>query len=288
MAVFICAIVLAAAVTSYFAHLILKRLGINKKFLVMVIAALNVLFCAAFPFLFALLSGRPDAVNRAPARGAPAVLTILILFMLLYVIFIVWRIVLRSPALSLNTPIPEPESADANAGFAKTTENDGLISDRLDIDLDFDPKVVEITQKYSDNANIIDGYEKDTVDTATNIDKMGIITELHHTSDENDVNSLVNRAFDSLGGGKLDEAAEYFYSAIENHPPLNLEIQIAIQLCMVYLDLGQADLAFDILVGYNDQYRNRLSDEDKSILETGISMIESVVTDIGGNGYEKN
>ena len=86
----------------------------------------------------------------------------------------------------------------------------------------------------------------------------------------------------------LEEAAGHFYSAMEKHPPLSLEIQIAIQLSMIYSELGRADLSYDILIGYNDKYRNQLSDEDEAMLNTGISMIESVIAGNGGNGDEKN
>ena len=263
MAVYIGVIIAVTALTSCVGFFIFKRVGIHAKSLIISIAALNILFCAIFPLLFAFISGGAGASDGSPARGLPVVFFVLVILTLIYIAFIIWRVALRSPGFLLNMPIPTPDSAETGGEAVLAPNN-------------------------AEDASIMTGNEKDIIDTALNIDKMGIITASQIDADNYDVNALLNRAFDSLGGGRLDEAAECFYGAMEKHPPLNLEIQIAIQLCMVYIELGQAELAFDILVGYNDQYRNRLSEEDKSILETGISMIESMATGIGGNGYEKD
>ena len=254
LAVFICVTIAVTAVVSFLFYIVAKRLKLLDKSLIILISILNVLFCAAFPLLAALFGGDARTADGAPSRGLLTVFILLAIWVLFYIFLITWRVILHSPAVRLFLRVPEPESKEPGAVFEDIYSESG----------------------------------KDTVDTAINLDKMGIITEIHHEADENDVKSLINRAFDSLNGGQLNEAAEYFYSAIEKRPPLNLEIQIAIQLSVIYGELGQADLALDILTGYNEQYRSRLTDEDKASLDFGVSMIETIVAGIGGDGHEKN
>lgn len=257
MPLFICVTVLTTAASSILFYYAAKRLGINNKRLIAAVSALNALFCAAFPLLFAFVSGWAD--GRAPMRRPAAVFAALILWTAAYVAIILWRVVLRSPSFRFKAQIPVPDP-------------DGPVLEPVNI--------------------------KNNIDSAINIGKMGMNAELRRDNGENDVfiheihensvDSLINRAFDCLNGGKKEEAAEYFYSAIEMRPPLSLELQIAIQLSMIYMELGRADLSFDIMTGYDEKYRDRLSGEDKGSLDAGLSIIKSAVAGVGGNGYEKD
>ena len=248
MTVYIGAVAAVSAVISTLFYNVSKRIDLCKKSLIATVSVLNALFCAIFPLLIALISGQ--AKNGAPSRNLGAVAVYMSLLTLLYLFIIIWRVMLRSPSLKFNMPFPIPEQ------YEKMPQN------------------IE--------------YKKDSVDTAANIDKMGNITEIQQDNAENKVILLINLAFNSLEGGKLEEAAMNFYSALENKPPLSLEIQIAIQLGMIYSELGQAALSYDILNGYYNDYQDQLSKEDKMMLEAGINMVGPVVANIGGDGDEKN
>ena len=250
MALFIFAVIIAAAATSSLFIYIAKRISLCKGSLIAAISIMNVLFCTAFPLLFALVSGESGggaaqtsdgavlAGDTLPLRGLPAVFAVMALWAVFYAALVVWRVVLRSGSARFGVPLPVPI--------------------------------------------------KDSVDTATNIDKMSNITDLRQDIGDGDVSMLLERAFECLGDGKPEDAAEYFYSAIEKRPPLGLEIQIAIQLGTIYCELGRSELTYEILTGYIDQYRDRLSDADMAALAAGVSMVESVVAGIGGDGYEKD
>jgi len=215
--------------------------------MIIAITALNILFSAVFPLLYALLSGL--AADGAPRRGPRAVIPVLAVWAIVYIFIIIWRVVLRSPNLRLNAPLPA-------AGP------------------DFNIKT--------------DIYEKNSVDTAHNIDKMDISNKSNRNYSRDDVDFLINHAFDSLHGGNLEEAAEYFYNAIELNPPLNLELLIAVQLSVIYCDLGHPDLSSDIMDGYYKKYWDILSDSDKAVIMAGVSIIESKTAGIGGDGNEKD
>jgi hypothetical protein len=266
MPLFIFVAAVVTAVTSFLFYLISGNLNLYKKRHIIVISVLNILFCASFPLLFALVSG--ESGNGMPSRGLGTVFIVMAIWTFIYLTVIIWRVALRSSGVRLIAPLPEPLSAPA--------------------DMDITGKLNEnIPDIYGDPA-ILSDSKKDSVDTDANIDKMGIVTENQQRYENEDVNSLVNQAFDCLSSGNLEEAAEYFYSAIDKHPPLNLEVQIAIQLSMVYCELGKADLSYDILVVYKNQYRSRLTDEDKKTLDTAFGIVDSIVAGNGGDGYEKN
>ena len=252
---FACVAILAAAGTSFLLYFAAKRLGIYNKPLIAGVSALNALFCVAFPPLIAFFGGRGGGAPRNPA----AVLAVMALLSAIYACAVIWRVVLRSPSFKPDIPIPAPDPPEP--AFES-------------------------------------GNDKNIVDSAINIDKMGMNAEPRRETDENDVkiddfyengvDLALNRAFDSLVSGKMEEAAEYFISAIEMRPPLSLEIQIAIQLSMIYMDLGCADLSFDIMAGYDAKYGNRLSGEDKERLDAAVSIVKSAVAGAGGDGYEEN
>ncbi|MCL2058920.1 MAG: hypothetical protein FWH01_07655 [Oscillospiraceae bacterium] len=289
MVLFIGAVILAAAATSLLFIYISKRMNLCRPSLIVAVSALNALFCAAFPPLFALFSG--DLGNGMPARGLVAVFAIMALWAVFYVALVIWRVVLRSPSVRLNAPVPRPDlrlRVD-NAEMAARRENVAAFDEMERANPE---KSVEITPFDVKNMGIDTESVKNSVDTALIIDKMGNIDEMHpnldNESEKGGVAQLIERAFECLNDGNKEDAAEYFYSAIEKHPPLNLEIQIAIQLGIIYCELERAELAYDILTSYSANYRDRLTDADRETLDTGVSMVESIVAGIGGDGYEKD
>ena len=259
--------VLVTVITSALFYLIAKKIDLCKKSLMIKLMAYNAVFCVAFPAFIAVLGG--ETQSGVPSRGLAAVFSILAIWTALYIVFVIWRVILRSGDVKLKLPVPVPETHSSILNEISINDVENLPDD-------------------SKNAGYEPNFDQNAVDTVLNVGKMGIVTEQDPKTDLNDVNSLINLAFDSLYGGKLEEAAEYFYNAIDTRPPLNLEVMIAIQLCMIFSELGRADLSYDILTGYNEKYREQLSDEDRTALEYGVNLLKSVVTGIGGDGYEKN
>jgi tetratricopeptide (TPR) repeat protein len=114
------------------------------------------------------------------------------------------------------------------------------------------------------------------VDSAQNIDKMGMVGELCPDGGESDADELVKFAFLRLQSGMLEEAAEYFYQAIEKRPGRDLEFKLVIELCQIYRALGSVELALDILENYRDNYRDQIPRHDLDAMESCIlEMAES-------------
>ena len=284
MTVYVCASVTAAAVSSLVFYFYVKRINLCGKSVIIASGVMNALFCAVFPLLFSAVSGAKE--RNEPVNSLLTVFIILIIIYLLYLGLLVSVVVLRSPGVRLNAPMPSPDGIDVisqdalsvseyagvpGTGFSNPPESPGDALAAADV-----PE-----------------FGKNSVDTAQNIDKMGIGTDSRqiskqHNEDIDNLNYLVNCAFDSLGSGKLEEAAEYFYSAIDRHPPLSLEVQIAIQLAMIYSEIGHAELSLDILRGYIFNYKEFLSDSDMAALEAGVGNIEISVAGIEGDVNEEN
>ena len=241
MHIFVFTVAAAIAATSIVFYMIAKRLGLCKKTLIFLLTALDCVFCLSFPLLFALISGKNKA--GAPALGFGAAITVLALWFILYLASVARRVALRSSGLDLKVPVPEPDQVYDNTGKKPVYDNTG----------------------------------KKPVDSAQNIDKMDINTANCENADIPAINALIERAFECLDGGKLEEAAGFFYEAIVKRPPLELDIQIAIQLGMVYSELGRPEFALDVLYSYMQTYRGRLSGDNKAALGAAIDIIETAI-----------
>jgi len=273
---FLSVAVMAIILTSCAFYFIARRIDLCGVRLIVIISAFNLLFCALFPLVFALLSGVD--LRGEPALGHVRVLAVMLALLAVYEIMIVWRAALHSPSINLNVPVPAPDARE----MAPAEADDSLIAP------DFGAETPAFAENAYAGGGFEAGFDKKPVDSVKNLDKMGMTIEFHEDSKAIEINLLIDSAFDCLNGGRLEEAAEYFYNAIEKHPSLGLEIMIAIQLSMIYSELGHADLSLDILTHYKDKYRDQLSGEDMASIEAGIGIIEAVVAGIGGDGYETN
>ena len=311
MTVYVCASVTAATVSSIVFYFYAKKIKLCGRALIITAGVLNALFCAVFPLLFSAISGVSG--QNEPVNGFPTVLIILLIIFILYLGLLVIGFVLRSPGVKLNAPLPAPDGAQAyvavgEAGVVNAVGAAGNVNAVGSVGhLSAVGAAVAGSVKTSDYSGAAYGilpagasstpdeplFGKNSVDTAQNIDKMGISADLLGNMDSgsdrlDDVDYLVNCAFDSLGAGNLEEAAEYFYNAIDKHPKLGLEVQIAIQLSMIYSEIGHAGLSLDILKGYITKYGDLLSDMDMAALEAGVSNIEIIVAGSGGEVNEEN
>jgi len=289
LTVYTCAAVIVSALISLLFYLFTRRRGPCKKSLIAAVTVLNILFCVAVPWLFYFFGG--DDGSGAPALGLPAVLLILLALFVVYVAAVVWGVVLRAPGLRLNAPLPEADAGGGRYGAPLPEADVGSYSPHLAEPAPaggFSSKNTQIQDDIATQTGENADFIKNSVDRAKKLDKMIMSGDFHQDTDNSDVISLINSAFDCLGGGKLEEAAEYFYCAIEKRPPLSLEIKIATQLSMVYSELGRTELSSDILSEYGKHYQDQLDDEDRAVLLAGVGINESMVAGIGGDGNEKN
>ena len=198
--------------------------------------------------------------------------------------------VIEEPAaIEVSTEEPSEEPADEpmdgiHAEIELTLhERAGDKAEELPIE-DGKPVLLEIEQpkdRIAGNSMEIDDIHanpgKNMVDSGGNIDKMGVVNELHLKIDEIDNMSLielVHVAFDFLDQMKREEALELFYKAMEKQPERDIEIRIVIQICIIYMELELCELALDILENYRSRYKDQLSNADFAEINTYIEEIK--------------
>jgi tetratricopeptide (TPR) repeat protein len=126
---------------------------------------------------------------------------------------------------------------------------------------------------YSDQHEDSQGflYEKEentekNVDTSDIIDKMGLDTIsdfIELSSDRLSIDEVLNRAFLLKQEGKELEAASLFINALDMKPDTEVAFWIVLDICVIYKNFGQSELAADILQAYMNEYNDLMSDEVK-------------------------
>jgi hypothetical protein len=126
---------------------------------------------------------------------------------------------------------------------------------------------------YSDQHEDSQGflYEKEentekNVDTSDIIDKMGLDTIsdfIELSSDRLSIDEVLDRAFLLKQEGKGLEAASLFINALDMKPDTEVAFWIVLDICVIYKNFGQSELAADILQAYMNEYNDLMSDEVK-------------------------
>jgi hypothetical protein len=126
---------------------------------------------------------------------------------------------------------------------------------------------------YSDQHEDSQGflYEKEentekNVDTSDIIDKMGLDTIsdfIELSSDRLSIDEVLDRAFLLKQEGKELEAASLFINALDMKPDTEVAFWIVLDICVIYKNFGQSELAADILQAYMNEYNDLMSDEVK-------------------------
>lgn len=104
------------------------------------------------------------------------------------------------------------------------------------------------------------------VDTSDIIDKMGLDTIsdfIELSSDRLSIDEVLDRAFLLKQEGKELEAASLFINALDMKPDTEVAFWIVLDICVIYKNFGQSELAADILQAYMNEYNDLMSDEVK-------------------------
>lgn len=114
------------------------------------------------------------------------------------------------------------------------------------------------------------------IDTPDIIDKM----ELDDISNESipyldldgfNLNELINRAFTLKQDGRELEAASLFIKVLDMKPDNEAAFWIVLDLCAIYKNVGQAELAKNILQSYLDRFELLMSNEVKDQIMQGLN-----------------
>jgi len=112
LAVFAVAVVISITVTTIIFLALVGRSELPIKAIVG-LAAANMLFCILFPVIFGFALGR--TADGAPDRSLATAFLIMIGWTVLYSLFVLWRIVVRSREVASQAGVPEAAEAEAVA-----------------------------------------------------------------------------------------------------------------------------------------------------------------------------
>lgn len=168
----------------------------------------------------------------------------------------------ETAAIMADTEAEEPaEDFSAVYSFNGPLEpGDAEASEPEDI---FDQAVVSLEPTIDSNA-----INEKNVDTPDIIDKMGV----DEISDESvpyldlnglSLNELIDKAFVLKENGREIEAASLYIEALSRKPDDEAAFWIVLDICSIYKNSGQAELAEDILLTYIDEFEHLMSEEVK-------------------------
>lgn len=104
------------------------------------------------------------------------------------------------------------------------------------------------------------------VDTSDNIDKMGLDTvtdSIELSPVQLSLEELLDRAFLLKLEGRELEAASLYIDALDMKPDTEVAFWIVLDICVIYKNFGQAELAAEILQAYMDEFDDLLGNEVK-------------------------
>ena len=120
------------------------------------------------------------------------------------------------------------------------------------------------------SAETAQNFEKN-VDTPDIIDKMGIDmisstmdSDLHFS--DMSVESMLEKAFLLMQEGREFEAVSVFMDALDKKPDNEVVFWIVVDICVIYKNAGQTELAQDILKTYIDEYESIMSNDVKELI----------------------
>lgn len=158
----------------------------------------------------------------------------------------------------------------------ETSDNSKEVdADNEEIDIkneEIDVNNVIIDSNNEENMTIDKNNFEKAVDSAENIDKMGIENALHD-SDSLTIDECIEEAFRLKELDDSEGAIIYYMYALDKKPKKDLTFWIILDICVMYKSLGQRELALDILNSYYDIYSDIMDISVKEEIEANLLNI---------------
>jgi tetratricopeptide (TPR) repeat protein len=312
MFVYIIVVFSIVLITSALLLLVFNKIRLLNYRTVLAIALSSVLSGLLFPGLFNLISG-----SRPGGADIPTLLFVMLSIVVLYILlaFVLGVIIsfvipggAFKAAVADNTAagrLQEPEREEAAVG--NTSREEGGVNNLLE-----EIYSIHAVENGSEDANNGDNviktenYLEKSVDSAENIDKMGLenleqgeamledvaensgfIEETTHPITEGlpeedglkaaenlSVNDCVDEAFRLKELGDFEGAILYYMYALDRKPDKDLIFWIVLDICVLYKNLGQIDFAQEILSGYVDGYSDVMDSSVREEIERNLLYIQ--------------
>jgi tetratricopeptide (TPR) repeat protein len=97
-----------------------------------------------------------------------------------------------------------------------------------------------------------------------------LLEEKQPESNENNIDSYIDEAFKFKQNGDYESAIIYYMYALDSKPENSLVFWIILDICVLYKEMGQAELARQILEGYVEIYGNVMDKQVKDEIERNL------------------
>lgn len=282
----LCVIVFSAAIMF---PLFYRRKVLNFKTLVSVVSA-SLISAFALPGMFYLISSYKNADMNSSALIIATVATVGAFILLVFILsMMISYIVPRIALTSKKTNMLAAEAVASEISAAADSAQGGNYLEQIFVNFigedDKEPEFSENHDEYDANNDEYDtnieenkaidenNFEK-AVDSAENIDKMGIENTLQD-SDSLTIDECIEEAFRLKELGDSEGAIIYHMYALDKKPEKDLTFWIVLDICVMYKSLGQRELALDILNSYYDIYSDIMDISVKEEIENNLSEIQA-------------
>lgn len=247
--------------------LVFGRLKLLNTLTILSVALAVLVTVAAFPFMYGLFaklwgSGTdPSSIMLVAALTLAGCLVLAFLFSILTSALI--------PRF-VKTPVQAAELSEAG-NQAAAVGNDNYL-EKI-----YEKLVHENNEESVKNDEITDNTENNlekSVDSSENIDKMGI-ENIVQNSVVVTIDECIGEAFTRKEAGDAEGAIQYFIEALEKNPRKELTFWIVLDICVLYKNLGQVDLAYDILNSYHAAFGDMMDASVKEEIKNNLFDIQA-------------
>jgi len=275
----LCVIVFSAAIILLVFY---RRKVLSFKTIVSVMSA-SLISAFALPGIFYLISSYYNVDKNSSALIIATVATVGAYILLVFILSLIISYVV--PKFSLTSKKTDMLAAEGVAGEISAASEPAQGENYLEqIFVNF---IGENDKKpeYSENNDIFDANNEENVatvennfekavDSAENIDKMGIENTMQDR-DSLTIEECIDEAFRLKELGDFEGAIIYLMYALDKKPEKDLTFWIVLDICVMYKSLGQRDLALDILNSYYDIYSDIMDVSVKEEIENNLSEIQA-------------
>jgi len=120
-----------------------------------------------------------------------------------------------------------------------------------------------------ENRDSVENNLEKSVDTVEIIDKMGIENNAHDSINMT-IYECIDEAFRLKEQGDLEGSVINFMHALDKNPDRSLVFWIVIEICVLYRDLGQNELAYELLNSYYDAFGDIMDEAVRSEIENNL------------------
>ena len=263
------AVIISAAVML----LVFSRLKLMNTMTLVSITFASLITIAVFPLVFGLIArlkgGAADLSTLMFVSALTIVFFLIIAFLLSILISTIIPKLHRSP-VKAGTELSETENS-TTINQVSPTENENYLEQI------YDKLIHENDGETLNNAEDTDKAENNlekSVDSSENIDKMGI-ENIVQNSAVMTIEDCIEEAFRLKESDDAEGAVQYFIDALDKKPQKELTFWIVLDICVLYKNLGQAELAYDILNSYHDTFGEMMDASVKEEIEYSLFEIQA-------------